>query len=115
MRNDAPSPPIEELRACHRPAPLVVDADDCRSLLLHAGDQALLDARVICHGAMAVEMIFAEIDQNADRRVERRGKIDLVGRTLDDMHTAVRRRIKRQDGGADIAAELRIQAGRRRE
>ncbi len=34
---------------------------------------------------MPVEMVGRDIEQNADGRIERRRKIDLEGRTLDDM------------------------------
>ena len=80
--------------------------------LRHAGDRAFLDRRVMLHRAVAIEMIFAEIDQDADRRIERGREIDLIGRALDDVNAARRWRRKRQDRGADIAANLRVHAGR---
>ncbi len=55
-------------------------------LVRHAGDQPLLHCRVIFHRAVAVEMILAEIDQDADRRIERRREIDLIGRAFDDVN-----------------------------
>ena len=97
------------------PAPIVIDADDGSPLVRHAGDQAFLHRRVVIHGAVAIEMIFAEVDQDADRGIERGSEIDLVGRALDDVNAARARRLERQDRGADIAAELRVEAGRRRE
>ena len=98
---------------------VVVDADDRGAILRHAGDEALLDRRVVLHGAVAIEMIFAEIDQDADRGIERRREIDLIGRALDDVNahrldSQARGGIQRQDRGADIAAKLRVQAGRSR-
>ena len=36
--------------------------------------------------AVAVEMILGDVEQDADRRIERGRKIDLEGRALDDMH-----------------------------
>ena len=102
------------------PAPCVIDADDRGAILRHAGDEALLDRRVVLHGAVAIEMIFAEIDQDADRGIERRREIDLIGRALDDVNAhrldpAGARRRQRQDRGADIAAKLRVHCGRSRE
>ncbi len=40
-------------------APVVVDADDRGAVRLHAGDQPLLDGRVVRERAVAVEMILA--------------------------------------------------------
>ena len=63
----------------NRPAPIVVDADDGRAVARHAGDEALFHLGVMFHAAVAIEMVFAEIDQNADRRIERGREIDLIG------------------------------------
>ena len=115
MRTDALPDCVEPIG--NRAAPVVVDADDRGAVLRHAGDQAFLDRRVMLHRAVAVEMIFGEIDQDADRRIERGREIDLIGRALDDVNavTVGLRRRERQDRGADIAAELRVHAGRRGE
>jgi len=57
-------------------APHVVDTDDRCPLRLHAGNQALLHRGVILQSAMAVDVIFADIDQDADRRGDdRRGEL----------------------------------------
>ena len=64
-------------------APVVVDADDGRAVLLHAGDQPLLHRRVVRQRAVTVEVVLADIDQDADRRIERRREVDLIGRHLD--------------------------------
>jgi hypothetical protein len=61
--------------------------------------------------AMAVDVILADVEQNADRGIERGRKVDLVGRHLDDVHAARARRLQRQDRGADIAAHLGVVAG----
>ena len=45
------------------------------------------------------------------RGIERRRKIDLVGRHLDHMHPPHARRLQRQDRGADIAAHLGVVTG----
>ncbi len=58
--------------------------------------------------AVTVDMIFADIDQDTDGRIERRREIDLVGRHLDHMHAPLARRLQRQDRGADIAAHLGV-------
>src|SRR3954469_24211333 len=57
-------------------------------------------------------MIRRQIDQCADRRVERRRQIDLIGRALDNVYAIGVRRLERKDCGTDIAAELRIAPGR---
>ncbi len=92
-------------------APAVVDADDGSALRLHAGDQARLHRGVMLQRAVAIDMVFADIEQNADGRIERGREIDLVGRHLDHMHPAHPRRLQRQDRGADIAAHLGVVAG----
>ena len=81
------------------------------ALRLHAGDQPLLHRGVMLQRAVTVDMVFADIEQNADGRIERRREIDLVGRHLDHMHAAHPRRLQRQDRGADIAAHLGVVAG----
>ena len=91
-------------------APAVVDADDRRALRLHAGDEARLHGRIVLDRAVAIDMVFADIEQNADGRIERGRKIDLVGRHLDHMHPTHPRRLQRQDRGADIAAHLGVVA-----
>src|SRR4029077_6198400 len=50
-----------------------------------------------------------------DRRVERGSEIDLIRRAFDHMDTTGLRRRQREDGGADISANLRIHAGRCRQ
>ena len=92
-------------------APAVVDADDRGALRLHAGDQPRLHGGVMLQRAVAIDMVFADIEQNADGRIERGRQIDLVGRHLDHMHAAHPRRLQRQDRGADIAAHLGVVAG----
>ena len=92
-------------------APAVVDADDRGALLLHAGDQPLLDRGIMLERAVAVDMVLADIEQDADGGIERRREIDLVGRHFDDVDAAHARRLQRQDRGADIAAHLGVVAG----
>ena len=60
--------------------------------------------------AVAIDMVFADIKQNADGRIERGREVDLVGRHLDDMHAPHPRRLQREDRGADIAAHLGVVA-----
>jgi len=55
---------------------------------------------------MAVDVVFADIEQDADRRIERRRQINLIRRHLDDVAPPGLRRLERQDRGADIAAHL---------
>ena len=57
-------------------------------------------------------MIGRDVEQDAGGRVERRGKIDLVGRALDHEEPAVLRRIERQHRAADIATELCVATAR---
>ena len=61
--------------------------------------------------AVAIDMVFADIEQDADRRIETRGEIDLIRRHLDDVDPSHARRLQRQDRGADIAAHLRVVTG----
>ncbi len=103
-----------------RAAPFVVNADDRGPLGRHARDQALLHRRVVLHRAVTIEMILAEIDENADRGIERRSEIDLIRRAFDNVNAqrldaCGLRRLEREDRRADIAAELRVHAGGRRE
>ena len=59
-----------------RLAPVVVDADDRGAVALHAGDQPLLDRGVVLHGAVAVEMVRRDVEQDADAsdRARARGR-----------------------------------------
>ena len=77
---------------------------------LHARDQPLLHRGVMIERAVAVDMVLADIDEDADGRIERGREIDLIGRHLDHMHAAHARRLQRQDRGADIAAHLGVVA-----
>jgi hypothetical protein len=56
-------------------------------------------------------MVLADVEQDADRGIERRREIDLVGRALDHVRAGLVRRRERQDRGADIAAKLGLAAG----
>ena len=87
----------------------VVDADDGG---FTAGDQPLLDRRVVLHGAVAVEMVRRQVEQDAGRRADRGRKVDLVGRALDHVAAVARRWIERHHRAADIAAHLRFAPGR---
>ena len=72
----------------------IVDADDGR---LRRRDEPLLDRRHSPHRAMPVEMVRRDVEEHADRRIERRREIDLEGRAFDDVHARRRRRLQRQD------------------
>src|SRR5258708_35721967 len=50
-------------------APAVVDADDRGALRLHAGHQALLHRGIMLERAVAIDVIFADIEQDADAGV----------------------------------------------
>ena len=69
-----PLQPISDFQA-----PFVIDANDCGPLLRHAGDKTFFHLRVVFHRSVTIEMIFAEVDQDADRRIERWREIDLIG------------------------------------
>src|SRR4029078_4993823 len=71
-----------------RCAPGVIDADHRSAAGRHAGHQALLDGRVVVHRAVAIEVVFAEIDEHADGRIDRGREIDLIGGTLDHVVAA---------------------------
>ncbi len=87
----------------------VIDADNSD---IAAGNQPLLDIGIVLHRAMAIEVIGRQVEQDAGGRIERRRKIDLVGGAFDDEIALALRRIERQHGRADIAAELRVAAAR---
>ena len=93
-----------------RPAPGIIDADYGDIAAAH---QPLLDLGVVLHGAVAVEVIRREVEQDTDARMDRGRKVDLVGGALDDIVPRRFRRIERQHGAADIAAHLRVASGRR--
>ncbi len=59
---------------------LIVDADQ-RQIRLR--DQPLLDRGVVLDRAVTIEMIRADVGENADRRIEARREIDLIGRAFD--------------------------------
>ncbi len=98
-----------------RGRPVVVDPDDRGAALLHSGDQALLHRRIVAQRSMTIQVVLGDVDENADRRIERRREVDLVGGDLDHVHTTRPRRLEREDGGADIAADLGIVTGGARE
>ena len=56
-----------------------------------AGRQPRLDGGVIFHAAVAVEMIFRDVEQNADGGVQRGREIDLIGRNLQHVDAAAAR------------------------
>ena len=64
---------------------------------------------------MPVEMILGDVEKNADRRIERRREIDLIGRAFDHVRAAFVQRLERQDRGPDIAAHLGVVPGRAQE
>ncbi len=61
----------------NRLAPIVVDADDRGAVRWEACNQPLLDGSVVVHGAVAIEMVLGQIDQDPDRRVEACREVDL--------------------------------------
>jgi hypothetical protein len=92
-------------------APAVVDADDRGALRLHAGDQPLLHRGVMLERAVAVDMVLADIEQDADARDRARAR-DRSGRTTSRSRArGPARRLERQDRGADIAAHLHVVTG----
>src|SRR4029077_3361496 len=48
----------------------VVDTDDRGARWLHAGDQTLLHRGVVLQRAVAVDVILADVEQDADGRIE---------------------------------------------
>ena len=74
-------------------------------------DQARLEAGVVLHGAVPVEVVGRDVEQHADAGRERGRQLDLERRHLDDVDAALGRRLQLQDGGADVAAHLRVPAG----
>src|SRR3954462_4692696 len=58
-------------------AEVIVDPDNRGTAVLHACDQPLLDRRVVRQRAVAVEVVLGDVEQDADRGIERGAKIDL--------------------------------------
>jgi len=58
-------------------APDIIDPDDGTAVLCNAIDQALLDRGVMFDRAVAIDMVLADIDQDADGGVERRTQVDI--------------------------------------
>ncbi len=70
----------------------VVDPDDgC----VRPRDEPLLDGRVVLHRSVPIEMIGRKIEENADRRRERRRKVDLERRAFDHVDPVVGGRLER--------------------
>ncbi len=90
--------------------PFVVDTDDGGAVRRNAFDQPRLDGRITLDRAVPIEMVRRDIEQDADRRVEARREIDLIGRALDHVGAARGRRIEREDRNPDVAAALRFDA-----
>ena len=91
--------------------PVIVDADHRGAARLHAGRQTLLDGGVVLHRAVAVEMVFRDVEQNADGRMQRGREIDLIGRHFEHVDAAGCEGCERQHRHADIAAHLGVAAG----
>src|SRR5205807_3435745 len=92
--------------------PSIIDADDRHTLLRYAGHQSLLDRCVMRECSVAVEMVLGDVEKNADRGVERRREVDLIRGALDHMRARLVWRGQREDGSADVTADLRVAAGR---
>ncbi len=80
--------------------------------MLRVRHEAALQLGVMLHGAVAVEVVGGDVEEHAHGRGQRRGELDLERRHLDDVDAILCRRRQLQDGGADVAAHLRISAGR---
>ena len=90
------------------PARLVIDADE-RDLGLR--DEPLLDRRIADEIAMPVEMVRRDVDQESDARRERGRKVDLIGRTLDDVRAPGCGRRQVENWHADVAAHRHLAPG----
>ena len=75
-------------------------------------DQARLEAGVVLHGAVPVEVVGRDVEQHADAGRQRGRQLDLERRHLDHVDAILGRRLQIQDGGADVAAHLRVPPGR---
>ena len=82
-------------------ARLIVDADQCDFGLRH---QPFLDRRVARKVAMPIEMVGRYVDQESHAGRKRGRKIDLIGRTLDDMDPPCRGGRQIENRHADVAA-----------
>jgi len=92
-------------------APGIIDPDNRHTAFLHARNQPFLHRRIVRERAMAIEMVLGDVDQNADRGIERGCEVDLVGRALDHVHAVRTRWLERKDRGPDIATHLCVVAG----
>ena len=72
-------------------APVVVLADDG---VRRMRDQAGLEAGVVLHGAVPVEVVGRDVEQHADAGRERRGQLDLERGHLDDVDAILGRRLE---------------------
>ncbi len=92
----------------HAASVIVVDADDAH---LRAAENAALHRGVMLDGAVPVDMIGRDVEHDADGRIDRGRKIDLVGRAFDHVMPRRGQRIELQHRHADIAAHLHVAAG----
>src|ERR1700722_18134122 len=74
----APTGPLDPVGGVAAPA--VIDADDRGPSLLHAGNETYLHRGVMLKRAVTIDVILADIEQDADRGIERWREIDLIGR-----------------------------------
>jgi hypothetical protein len=82
---------------------VVVDSDHREIGIFH---QLRLDRGIIFHRAVAVQVIWRDIQKYARGWIERGRESDLKRRALDDMNALLRRRRQCEDRDADIAAHL---------
>src|SRR5690606_16279715 len=68
------------------------------------GEQPSLRRSVSGKAVVAVEMVEGDVGQRGRIAAERKGEIDLVARQLQDVRTAFRQRLLRENGQTDVAA-----------
>jgi hypothetical protein len=92
--------------------PLVIDRADGDIARRLAGEDPGLDGGVACHAAMAVEMVGRQVHQDRRIGLEAWREVDLIGGELEDIDAAGSGRRQLKHRGADVAADMGIEAGR---
>ena len=92
-------------------APLVINADHCRISRILFGKHSRLDRRVIFHGAVTIQMIRRQIDQNPHIRFQTGHQVNLKRRKLENIDAVLHRRPHEECRCANISAHVHITAG----
>ena len=83
----------------------LVDADDGGVVRAHVDEDARLRLGVAAHVAVPVEMVGRQVQPDRDVGPEVARQVELVGRHLEHVDAALRRRLQIERGAPDIAAD----------